>query len=51
METSVEKSKDSKTHDLGVLCPRVQGKVCYRDVSGFQVETIHEFEAKELIGG
>ena len=34
METSVEKSKDSKSHDLGVLCPRVQGKVCnemYRD--------------------
>ena len=28
METSVEKSKDSKSHDLGVLCPRVQGKVC-----------------------
>ena len=34
METSVAKSKDSKSHDLGVLCPRVQGKVCtemYRD--------------------
>ena len=34
METSVEKSKDFKSHDLGVLCPRVQGKVCiemYRD--------------------
>ena len=32
--TSVEKSKDSKSCDLGVLCPRVQGKVCtkmYRD--------------------
>ena len=28
METSVEKSKDSKSHDLGVLCLRVQGKVC-----------------------
>ena len=27
MEASVEKSKDSKSHDLGVLCPRVQGKV------------------------
>ena len=32
MEASVEKSKDSKSHDLGVLSPRVQGKVCYRDV-------------------
>ena len=34
METSFEKSKDSKSHDLRVLCPRVQGKVCtkmYRD--------------------
>ena len=34
METSVEKFKDSKSHDLRVLCPRVQGKVCnemYRD--------------------
>ena len=32
MEASVEKSKDSKSHDLGVLCLKVQGKVCYRDV-------------------
>ena len=32
MEASVEKSKDSKSHDLEVLCPRFQGKVCYRDV-------------------
>ena len=34
METSVEKSKDSKSHDLRVLYPRVKGKVCtemYRD--------------------
>ena len=34
METSIEKFKDSKSHDLEVLCPRVQGKVCtemYRD--------------------
>ena len=34
METSIEKSKDSKSHDLGVLYPRVQSKVCtemYRD--------------------
>ena len=34
METSVEKFKDSKSHDLEVLCLRVQGKVCtkmYRD--------------------
>ena len=34
METSVEKSKDSKSHNIGVLYPRVQGKVCtemYRD--------------------
>ena len=34
METSVGKFKDSKSHDLGVLCPRVQGKVCtemYKD--------------------
>ena len=37
METSVEKSKDSKSHDLGVLYPKVQGKVCtemYRDSKG-----------------
>ena len=32
VETSVEKSKDSKSHDLGVLCPRVYGKVHYRDI-------------------
>ena len=51
METSVEKSKDSKSHDLGVLCPSVQGKVRYRDVQGDQVETVLEFEAKELVGG
>ena len=47
----LKKSKDSKSLDLGVLCPRVQDKVCYRDVKGFQVETVPEFEAKELIGG
>ena len=32
MEASVEKSNDSKSHDLEVLCLRVQGKVRYRDV-------------------
>ena len=32
MEVSVEKSKGSKSHDLGVHCPRVQGKVHYLDV-------------------
>ena len=34
METSVEKFKDSKSHDLGVLCPRVRAKYVtemYRD--------------------
>ena len=34
METSIEKSKDSKSHDLRVLCPKVQGNVCtemYKD--------------------
>ena len=39
METSVKKSKDFKSHDLGVLCPRVQDKVCtemYRDSKGKQ---------------
>ena len=51
MKTSIEKSKDSKSRDLGVLCPRVQGKLCYRDVQGDQVETVPEFEAKELVGG
>ena len=51
METSVEKSKDSKSHDLGLLCPRVLGKVHYRDVYKVQVETVPKFEAKELIGG
>ena len=29
MEISVKKSKDSKSHDLGVLYPRVQGEVRY----------------------
>ena len=43
MEISVEKSKDSKSYDLGVLCPRVQGKVRYRDVYGVQVEIVPEF--------
>ena len=28
----VLKSKDSKCPDIGILCPRVQGKVCYRHV-------------------
>ena len=51
METSAQKSKDFKSPDMGILCPRVQGKVCYRDVYGFQVETVPEFKAKELIGG
>ena len=25
----LKKSKDSKSPDMGILCPRVQGKVCY----------------------
>ena len=32
MEIGAEKSEDSRSHALGVLCPRVQGKVCYIDV-------------------
>ena len=51
METSVEKSKDSKSHDLGVLCLRVPDKVCHRHVLGFKVDIVPKFEAKELIGG
>ena len=27
METGAQKSRDSKSHDMGILCPRVQGKV------------------------
>ena len=27
-ETGAQKSKDSKSHDMGILCPRDQGKVC-----------------------
>ena len=45
METSVEKSKDSKYHDLRVLCPRVQGKVCtemYRDFKWEQFLNLKE---------
>ena len=29
METGAQKSRDSKSHDMGILCRRVQGKVCY----------------------
>ena len=32
METGAQKSRDSKSHDMGILSPRVQGKVCYRHV-------------------
>ena len=45
METSVEKSKNSKPHDLRVLCPRVQGKVCtemYRDSKWKQILNLKE---------
>ena len=32
MEIGAEKSEDSRSHALGVLCLRVQGKVRYRDI-------------------
>ena len=32
VEIGAEKSDDSRSYALGVLCPRVQGKVCYRDI-------------------
>ena len=51
METSAQKSRDSKSHDMGILCPRVQGKVCYKHVYGVQVETVPKYEEKELICG
>ena len=51
METSAQKSRDSESHDMGILCLRVQGKVCYRHVQGVQVETVPAYEAKELICG
>ena len=51
METGAQKSMDSTSHDIGILCPRVHGKVCYRHVKGVQVETVPEYKAKELIYG
>ena len=51
METGAQKFRDSKSHYIGILCPRVQGKVCYGHVYGVKVETIPEYEAKELICG
>ena len=51
METDAQKLRESKSPDMGILCSRVQGKLCYKHVYGFQVEIVPEFEVKELIGG
>ena len=51
MEIGAENSKDSRSHALGFLCPRVQGKVRYRYVKGDQVEAFLEFEEKEFVSG
>ena len=48
METSVEKSKDSKSHDLGVLCPRVQGKVCTEMYGDFKWKQFLNLKQRNL---